>query len=185
MPHRFLSRRWRHGVILALTAVLAGCAGTPEQLRGDFPPLAPADADTDDIGTEVRWGGRVLSVTPQQDRTCLEILSLRLDRESRPLENGDTGRRFLACQQGFLDPAGFPDGRLVTVVGPLTGFETRPVGDYDYRFARLEADTIYLWAQRAPQLYYAPYPGYYDPFWRHDPFYRPRPSRLRNRFHGY
>lgn len=170
-------------MILAFTALLAGCAGTPEPLRGDFPPLVPAAADADDIGTEVRWGGRVLDVTPQQDRTCMEILSLRLDKASRPREDGEAGRRFLACKDDFVEPAAFPEGRLVTVVGSLTGFETRPVGEYDYRFARLQAHTIYLWAERDPDPFHDPYPGFYDPFWRHDPFYRPRP--FRNRFRHY
>lgn len=177
MHQRFCPTRWQLGIILALAAAIAGCASTPEQLRGDFPPLMPADADAGDIGTDIRWGGRLLSVMPEQDRTCLEILSLGLDSTSRPIENGATGRRFLACQDGFLDPATFPEGRLVTVVGALSAFEQRPVGEYNYRFARLQVESIYLWAQRDQQLYRDPYPFYHDPFWRHDPFFNPWPYR--------
>ena len=41
--------------------------------------------------------------------------------------------------------------------------EARKIGDYDYRYARVAAETVYLWRKRQPAAaYYNPWP---DPFW--------------------
>jgi outer membrane lipoprotein len=42
----------------------------------------------------------------------------------------------------------FQAGREITVVGRIEGFETRKVGEFDYRYARVTADAIYLWSER-------------------------------------
>lgn len=166
--------------LAVLATTLLACASTPETLRGEFEPLDPATATDDDIGLEVRWGGRLLTVTPERDRTCFEILALPLDRSARPLTTESPGRRFLACHDGFTDPAAFPERRLITVTGTLEDFETRPIGGYEYRFPVLAAASIHLWAERRDPVHdpYR-YPYYYDPYWRHDPFYYPAPRRLR------
>lgn len=161
-----------------------GCASTPERLQGDFADVAPGTADSADIGAKVRWGGRILSVAPEEARTCLQVLALPLDRRGRPDSDGEPGKRFLACRDEFIDPAGLPVDRHVTVTGSLRDFEHRAVGDYDYRFPLVAADTIHLWREPRPvhrdDAYYGYYgypgffrpPGYYTPF--HDPI---RPYR--------
>ena len=42
----------------------------------------------------------------------------------------------------------FSAGREITVTGSITGFETRKVGDYDYRYPIVAADVVYLWPVR-------------------------------------
>lgn len=165
---------WWSVVTVALTGFLAGCASVPEPLRGDFESLQPSAAADDDIGTRVRWGGRLLDVTPERERTCFEILASPLDRVARPRSEDASGRRFLACRDDFIEPAGFPEGRLITVTGTLTGFEQGSVGDYDYRYPVISLSGVYLWSDRVEQRYRDPYPYHY-PYWRYDPFYRPPP----------
>lgn len=170
---------WRLALMLAIPLAAGGCASTPDPLRGEFEPLAAADAGEDDIGTEVRWGGRLLGVTPERERTCFEILAKPLNRIARPHGDDPSSRRFLACRDGFVEPAGFPEDRLITVVGELSGFETRPVGDYDYRYPVVAVRGIYLWSEPVEPAYYDPYPyPYYHPFGYHDPFFRPPRTRF-------
>lgn len=131
-------------------AALAGCASQPKPLQGVFAPIAPRDAtSTDATGQVVRWGGRIVQVEPQENRTCFEMISTRLDVYGRPYwATDDTGGRFIACRQGFYDPAVFEKNREVTFTGRVGGYENRRIGQYDYRFPRVEADVVYLWPVR-------------------------------------
>ena len=55
------------------------------------------------------------------------------------------------------------------MVGPLNGTERAKVGNFDYTYPRVAAQTIYLWPER-PQ--YSPY--YYDPWgpwWGYGPYW--------------
>jgi len=134
-------------LLLAVLGLLGGCASTPETLRGEFAELTPEAADSEHTGTAVRWGGKVLSVSPEADRTCLELLALPLNERARPISDAEPGTRFLACRDGFLEPAAFSDHRWVTVTGTLSGFEQRPVGDYDYRYPVVAAESIHRWRE--------------------------------------
>ena len=152
---------------LALLA-LAGCASAPRPLQGEFTPLAPAESSASQrLGDAVRWGGSIVAVTPSASETCFEILGRDLGESARPLRADDTSSgRFLACRAGFYDPAIFAVDRDVTVTGRVAGFETRRIGEYDYRYPRVAADVVYLWPERRDDDYY--YVA--DPFW---PTYRP------------
>lgn len=156
--------------VLVLGTALVGCASTPEELRGGYTGPAPARASEEDIGTAVRWGGRLLEVQPQRDRTCFEILARELDDVARPVANGtQPGRRFLACRDGFDDPAAWPADSDITVVGDISGFETRPIGAYDYRYPVLKLDAAHLWPE--PQTVdprpLPPPRWWYDPYWHY------------------
>jgi len=134
--------------IVACAALLLGaCATYPGPLQGQYTGVRPHQAaERDMTGAMVRWGGRIVSVEPQQNRTCFEMISTRLDSQGRPYWASDeVGGRFIACRQGFYDPALFQADREVTFTGRIGGYETRKIGGYDYRFPRLEADVVYLW----------------------------------------
>lgn len=156
-------------VIVAGTA-LSGCASTPDPLVGTYPGPEPTAAEKADIGSAVRWGGRLLAVQPQRDRTCFEVLSRPLNDIARPVEsNAKPGRRFLACRDGFADPASYPADADVTVVGEISGFETRPIGDYDYRYPVIRLGNVHVWPERQT-VDPDPLPPprwWYDPYWRY------------------
>lgn len=173
---------------IAALAVLAGCATAPKPLQGEFSPISPDQARSETgVGEQVRWGGKIVSVQPMERETCLEILSSELNRSARPVE-ADTAHqgRFIACKPGFLDPAAFESGREVTVVGSIDRVETRKIGEYDYRYPMLDAETVYLWPERKNYARYAHRPYYYDPFF-YGPFYWPYPYRysIWYRHHGF
>ena len=140
----------RLAALAIAVAALAACASQPRPLQGDFAVMSPRDAAATDVtGQLVRWGGRIVQVEPQTNRTCFEMISTRLDVYGRPYwATDDTGGRFLACRQGFYDPALFQVNREVTFTGRVAAYETRRIGQYDYRFPRVEADVVYLWPVR-------------------------------------
>ena len=136
--------------IAAISLVLGACATQPKPLQGEFTGLTPHDAVIGShIGTQVRWGGRIIRTEPRPDRTCFEVISTRLDAEGRPVwASDDTWGRFIACRTGFYDPALFEPKREVTFTGRIEGYEERKVDGYVYRFPRMAADVVYLWPVR-------------------------------------
>jgi len=109
----------------------------------------------------------MLEVEPSDVRTCFVVLSQPLSATSRPTEGDHSLGRFIACRDGFYDPAIFAPGRSLTIVGRVTGNETRTVGEFKYRYPVLEAEVIYLWPQPQDSEWIL-----IDPFW---PSYRPWP----------
>jgi outer membrane lipoprotein len=157
----------RSSLIIASLTALAGCATAPKPLQGDYAATLPADSAA--TAQKVRWGGEILRVDTQARRSCFEVLARPLDASARPVRRDQNGGRFLACREGFYDPAVFEPGRQITVTGTLDGSERRKVGDYDYDYPRVAADVIYLWSELPAYARY-PDPWIYggDPFW-----YRP------------
>lgn len=130
--------------------LLAGCVSVPKALQGEFAPIQPGEAArSGEVGLPVRWGGRVVKVEPLADRSCFEVVGVRLGDGGRPLpRDHQSSGRFLACRTGFYDPEVFLPGREVTIAGRVEGYETRRIGEYDYRYPRLAADVVYLWPER-------------------------------------
>ena len=155
----------KSAAIVVLTAVLGACASVPTPLQGQFAPVMPREAAASGgSGAAVRWGGEIIKVEPKSEQTCFEVLARDLDSTARPIKRDPSAGRFMACRGGFYDPEEFQHGREVTVVGHLDGVERGMVGQFDYTYARVAADAIYLWPKRP---LYTPYydPWYGDPFW--------------------
>jgi outer membrane lipoprotein len=158
------TRAIRSTLAAAGTAVLlAGCVTAPAPLQGEYAPLRPQDAAAQPSGGAViRWGGRIVSVQPEADRSCFEIVGVPLGSSARPRRIDTSEGRFLACRAGFYDPEVFQPGREVTVTGHVEGVEQRKVGEYDYRYPRVAADVIYLWPeQRREDMHPYGYPYFY------------------------
>ena len=150
-------------------SLLAACATLPQPLRSEVTEITPAQArEAGRPGLPVRWGGRIVKTEPLKDRTCFEMIGSALDGDGRPSDMTDDGSgRFIACKSGFYDPAIFLKNREVTFVGRIDGFETRTIGEYDYRQPRMAADVIYLWpeAREVDARYPVPRPW---PWWGWD-----------------
>ncbi len=156
-----------------LAALLSGCATAPPALQGNFPAHTPQQTLTQPApGSTVRWGGEIIETRPGKDETCFEILARPLDAMARPML-GDTAQqgRFIGCARGFYDPEEYAKGRELTVTGRLQSPVQGKIGEYDYRYPRVQIDTLHLWPLRikgydAPPYYRDPfYDPFYDPFW--------------------
>lgn len=168
---------------IALAALLAsGCATVPKPLSGDFAPLSPEESGDQHVNQRVRWGGSIVDTRPGEAETCIEVLARALDDRARPRSGDANQGRFLACRDGFEDPAVFERGRDITVIGTLTGFVEGRIGDFRYIYPRVSADTLYLWGEERPVHYYHDPMWYYDPWW---PYARFPWSHSRWRFSGH
>jgi len=145
---------------------VAGCATIPAPVAGtDFAPLTPQQAVAQNAASaHVRWGGEIIKVEPKNDSTCFEVLARGLYADARPNRHDGNDGRFIACSKGFYDPAVYTHGRDLTVVGRVSGTEQHQVGDYNYTYAHVDADGVYLWPKRQYPDGYYPYPYFGDPF---------------------
>lgn len=153
-------------VSMALLALSACQSVPPEPLRGTYTQITPAQAQTKDYtGATTAWGGVIAKTTPMQGQTCFEVVATQLDSQLRPRELRDeTAGRFFACRAGFYDPAVFSMNREVTFAGRISGYSDQKIGDYTYRYPKMDAETVYLWGKRNDRAYpYDPW-GYYGSF---------------------
>jgi len=161
---------------IALALTLVGCASDiPKPIReAPAVSITPAEAlaGPDALrGQAVRWGGSIARVENRKDETWIEIVERPLAGDGEPDRYQVGGNRFLAKIPGFLDPEVYAPKRLLTVAGTLAGTYERPIGEFPYRFAVVQATTWYLWPL---PLHYAYPPYWYDPWW-YDPWYPWRP----------
>ncbi len=113
-------------------------------------------------GQRVRWGGEIIKVEPRPNTTCFEILSRELYADARPNRRDHSEGRFIACKQGFYDPAVYGKGRDVTVVGAISGNEKHKVGRVRLYICKSRCRPGLHVAASAWPHYRA---GYYDPLW--------------------
>ncbi|HET6603234.1 MAG TPA: Slp family lipoprotein [Xanthomonadaceae bacterium] len=169
----------RIALITLAVALASGCATAPKPLRGEYAVLSPAQAsDAGQTGPSVRWGGQIIEVDTGAERTCFEVLGRDLNASARPRSADTSNGRFLACREGFYDPALFAPEREITVIGRIDGYETRPVGEYRYRYPRVDAELIFLWPERdESDVYYVGTMGWYGrPYWWGGYYLRPYPG---------
>lgn len=159
------------GLLLVLT--LGGCASKiPELIRtapaGDVRVEEVQQQGVHFIGSDVRWGGHIISVHNLPQETRIEVLSRTLNKEGKPLEESSSGGRFMARIPGFLEPEEFPKDHLLTVTGRVKEVIELPIGSYPYPYPVVDVQAYHLW----PEVKHYP-PTYYDPFY--DPYFYPYP----------
>lgn len=160
-------------LLLVASLALSGCAVMPAELAAGGPYLAiwPAQARGGEYEQRrVRWGGAIIQTLPQGQRTCFEMIGLALNSLGEPLDSDATTGRFMACADGFFDPAIYSTGRFVTFTGRVKGSAPHTIANETFEFSKLEAGQVYLWPKRS-EVIYVPYPTYgypyYDYYGRH------------------
>ena len=142
-----LSALWR--LLLPLLVLLAACATGPAfDSRQVDPAVTPHGVSANPgyaAGKRVLWGGVILSITNLSDRTSIEVLAYPLDSKQRPRRDQEALGRFMIERPGYLEPASYAQGRLVTAVGTVSRTETATIGAADYRYPVLSPQQLYLW----------------------------------------
>lgn len=138
-----------HWLLFALTLLLSACATTPPiPLEGTDKQLTP-DRALSDIesarGHRAAWGGTIISTRNLKATTEIEVLGYPLTRDGRPDLGANPQRRFLVVRDGYLEPADYRQGRLITAVGTITGTRKGMVGEAPYVYPVLHAEHLYLW----------------------------------------
>jgi outer membrane lipoprotein len=133
---------------LALTLVACG-GGISRQARnqvtytGSFAEMQQASPKY--RGDVALLGGKVVEILTTADATELIVLQLEIGSGDRPQDNDRSQGRFLVRSTRFIDPAVFPPGTLITVVGRLKGSETRPIGKMPYSYPVIEPLEMKKW----------------------------------------
>ncbi|HGG60215.1 MAG TPA: Slp family lipoprotein [Gammaproteobacteria bacterium] len=154
----------RPAIILGAALLLGGCASNLPKPIADKPahtvPLKQARQDIEaNKGVEVRWGGTVASVRNFPQRSEVEVVSRPLYANGRPKDSDQSDGRFIAVVRGFIDPDVYQKGRQVTVHGVIDGAQSGKIDAHDYRYPRVDADTLYLWPKLREDC-----ADYYDPW---------------------
>ncbi len=167
---------------LAATLLLASGCVTSELVPTDMEAQIARDLPFDSLKAEpekykgrvVVLGGKVLSAKRLKDGTQIEVLQLPLDKADAPIMTlAQSKGRFLAYQEGFLDPATLPAGTAVSMIAEVTGAKTLPLDEVEYTYPTMKIRTLKIWPEeRYIRVWPSPYP-YYPYFYRYPyhPFY--------------
>ncbi len=140
---------WRIPWLALLLSLLAACASGPTfDSAGVDRALTPRRVAAnlqDASGKRVLWGGVILAITNQRERTEIEVLAYPLDADNRPRREDDPLGRFIIKQAGYLEPASYSEGRLVTVAGTVSGALPGKIGESDYAYPVVVAQQLHLW----------------------------------------
>lgn len=96
-------------------------------------------------GKTVLLGGSIIKTTPFPEKTQMVVLQHPLGYRDKPAGESISMGRFILSAPGFFDPAIYRAGRLVTVVGTVTGKETRTLGEIEYTYPHIANKELYLW----------------------------------------
>jgi outer membrane lipoprotein len=108
--------------------------------------LTPAIVSTPPAtGRQVLWGGIILNVTNLAHSTLVEMQAYPLGYREKPQTEEAPLGHFLLEQSGFLEPAVYTNGRLLTVTGTITRFDTGKAGESEQTYPVVEAKQLYLW----------------------------------------
>jgi len=138
----------RARLFLALT-LLAGCAAPPlYEIHPEARGLSPGEVVARGAigpGRPVEWGGTIVAIHNRVDSTRIEVLGYPLDRQGRPRSDAAPQGRFLVIQPGYLEPADYAPGRMLTVYGDLSDLMEGAVGRAAYTYPVVEPRDIRLW----------------------------------------
>jgi outer membrane lipoprotein len=144
----------RYSSALLLSLVLSGCATGPsfdtrEVDAALTPKVVTADSETA-IGKQVQWGGTIVKTSNLKQRTQIEVLAYPLSSRAKPQLDSDTLGRFLIEKDGYLEPASYAAGRMISVVGRVTATRLTQIGEASYEQPVVEAGQLYLWPPDQP-----------------------------------
>lgn len=143
----------RYLLACALLYTAAACSG-PQVIPSELEQQIDSSVSFRDIqafpqsmqGRTVLLGGEVLAAKRVQDGTELEILQLPVTTDDPPAERrSESQGRFLVLDRTVTDPASLPPGTRLTLVGAVTGEETRRLDESTYRYPTVEAKHMYVW----------------------------------------
>jgi outer membrane lipoprotein len=137
-------------LIFWLALILTACGGgISQQARDQVTYTGPfaemQQAPVKYRGAVVLLGGKVIETLAKAGATELLVLQLDLGSRDRPQDNDQSQGRFLVRSARFIDPALFPPGTLITVVGRLQGSESRPIGEMPYTYPVIEPAEMKKW----------------------------------------
>ena len=142
-----------------LVATLPACTSNNIQQPVATPTQLSTSPGSAVKGMVLTWGGDIVSVRNEADRTLLEVLAYPLNTSGEVVTGYASMGRFLADRQGYLEPREYKAGCKVTVKGPFLGFKDGKVDGAFYRYPVLQAQELTLWPERSSMQYTKPRVG--------------------------
>ena len=139
-----------------MVVALSACSSNNMGQSSVTPAQLSSKPDAGLKGTELVWGGEILSVKNETDRTLLEILAYPLNNSGEAAAGRASTGRFLADRKGYLEPREYKPGRRVTVKGPFLGYKDGEVDGTFYRYPALEARELILWPEKTTDQFRQP-----------------------------
>jgi len=133
--------------LLLLGACVSGPTFDTSQVDRSLTPAVVTAESRYATGKQVLWGGIILGTTNLPDSTLIEMLAYPLDRKEQPRHDEAPLGRFFLEQSGFLDPAIYVTGRLLTVTGTILRIETGKVGEAEQAYPVVSAKELHLWPE--------------------------------------
>lgn len=142
-------RRYRRAFMLGLVcSALIACA-TPAFKDASNPvAILPSDVQQSAdryTGSEVIWGGRIISVANREQTTEIEVIGYPLDRDQQPMPDAPTVGRFIIVLPGFVESLNYPAGRHLSVAGMVSGTRLGHVDQHEYLYPLLRAREVNVW----------------------------------------
>jgi outer membrane lipoprotein len=138
-------------LVVLLLLLLGACASGPSFDTSQFDrSLTPAVVSAEPqhaTGRQVLWGGIILEVTNLAHSTLVEMQAYPLGYRDKPRPDEAPLGRFLLEQGGFLEPAVYTKGRLLTVAATITRIDTGNAGESGQTCPVVEAKHLYLWPE--------------------------------------
>jgi outer membrane lipoprotein len=140
----------RNALFILLISIFAACSGgISQQARNQVtytgPFAAVQQAPAKYRGAILLLGGKVIKTLNQEGASELVVLQLNLDNQDRPQDNAQSQGRFIVRSARFIDPAIFPPGTLITLVGRLQGSDSRLIGEMRYTYPVIEPIETKKW----------------------------------------
>jgi outer membrane lipoprotein len=148
--HSMNKRYVQVAVFFSLALILTGCAtGISRQARSQITYAGPFNSvqmhPENYINQTVMWGGSVIEINAGNELTEMVVLQLELSNQGYPRESDRSQGRFLVRSSKFMDPAIYPDGTLITMVGKVEGSATRLIGEMPYLYPVVTLIEIRKW----------------------------------------
>lgn len=140
--------------LLAALLVVNGCASGPPVIPPELESQIDSSVSFRDLlaapsayqGRTVLLSGEVLNTKRQQDATQLEILQLPVNGDDPPDgRRTESQGRYLALDRQGLDPAAYPPGTRVTLVGEVSGETVQRLDDSEYRYPTIVVKHLHAW----------------------------------------
>lgn len=138
-------------LFLITSVVLTACASTPEfdtsRVDRSLTPQSVIAEQNISHNKIALWGGTILDTQNLKDSTQIEVLAYPLNNFEKPLLDKQPLGRFIIMHQGYLEPATYSQGRLVTVQGKIVEIQSGKVGESSYNYPVISSQQLHLWSK--------------------------------------
>jgi len=145
-----LITKLRFYISLFLLGALTSCSTTPEfkttQVDKSLTPQSVIAEPDRSLNKIALWGGTILDTRNLENSTQIEILGYPLDSSHRPLIDKKPLGRFIILHSGYLEPATYSQGELLSVLGNIGISQKGKIGEKLYTYPVVKAQQLHLWS---------------------------------------